>query len=113
MERKRPYEPKSENLSGISSMSPGELGKRINQLEKQMYTYARDLEFELAAQARDELTFLNANSSDRESRPLELLAPNPAIGFQSKRATAVIATALNRVGCQPKRTAYNPIGNSI
>ena len=47
-----------ENLSGISSMSPGELGKRINQLEKQMYTYARDLEFELAAQARDELTLL-------------------------------------------------------
>ena len=46
------------NLSGISSMSPGELGKRINQLEKQMYTYARDLEFELAAQTRDELTLL-------------------------------------------------------
>jgi len=47
-----------ENLSGISSMSPGELGKRINELEKQMYTYARDLDFELAAQARDELTLL-------------------------------------------------------
>ncbi len=46
------------NLSGISSMSPGELGKRIDQLEKQMYTYARDLEFELAAQTRDELTLL-------------------------------------------------------
>jgi excinuclease ABC subunit B len=46
------------NLAGISSMSPGELGKRINQLEKQMYTYARDLEFELAAQTRDELTLL-------------------------------------------------------
>ena len=46
------------NLSGISSMSPAELGKRIDQLEKQMYTYARDLEFELAAQTRDELTLL-------------------------------------------------------
>ena len=46
------------NLSGISSMSPAELGKRINHLEKQMYTYARDLEFELAAQTRDELTLL-------------------------------------------------------
>ena len=46
------------NLSGISSMAPGELGKRIDQLEKQMYTYARDLEFELAAQTRDELTLL-------------------------------------------------------
>ncbi|MBT3771155.1 MAG: excinuclease ABC subunit UvrB [Acidiferrobacteraceae bacterium] len=46
------------NLSGISSMPPGELGKRIDQLEKQMYTYARDLEFELAAQTRDELTLL-------------------------------------------------------
>jgi excinuclease ABC subunit B len=46
------------NLNGISSMSPGELGKRIDQLEKQMYTYARDLEFELAAQTRDELTLL-------------------------------------------------------
>jgi len=52
---------KSQNLAdfnGISSMSPGELGKRIDQLEKQMYTYARDLEFELAAQTRDELTLL-------------------------------------------------------
>jgi excinuclease ABC subunit B len=39
-------------------MAPGELGKRINELEKQMYTYARDLEFELAAQVRDELTLL-------------------------------------------------------
>jgi excinuclease ABC subunit B len=47
-----------ESLSGISSMAPGELGKRINELEKQMYTYARDLEFELAAQVRDELTLL-------------------------------------------------------
>ena len=46
------------NLSGISSIPPGELGKRIDQLEKQMYTYARDLEFELAAQTRDELTLL-------------------------------------------------------
>jgi excinuclease ABC subunit B len=52
---------KSQNLTdlnGISLMSPGELGKRIDQLEKQMYTYARDLEFELAAQTRDELTLL-------------------------------------------------------
>ena len=52
---------KSQNLaslSGISSMAPGELGKRINELEKQMYTFARDLEFELAAQVRDELTLL-------------------------------------------------------
>ncbi len=47
-----------ESLSGISSMAPGELGKRINELEKQMYTFARDLEFELAAQVRDELTLL-------------------------------------------------------
>ena len=39
-------------------MEPGELSKRINDLEEQMYTYARDLEFELAAQARDELTLL-------------------------------------------------------
>ena len=52
---------KSQNLaslSGISSMAPGELGKRINELEKQMYTFARDLEFELAAQVRDELNLL-------------------------------------------------------
>jgi excinuclease ABC subunit B len=46
------------SLSGFSSMEPGELSKRINDLEEQMYTYARDLEFELAAQARDELTLL-------------------------------------------------------
>jgi excinuclease ABC subunit B len=46
------------SLSGFSSMEPGELSKRINDLEEQMYTYARDLEFELAAQTRDELTLL-------------------------------------------------------
>ncbi|PWB35891.1 excinuclease ABC subunit B [Pseudomonas sp. SDI] len=38
--------------------SPGEIAKRIKQLEEKMYQLARDLEFEAAAQLRDEITQL-------------------------------------------------------
>ncbi|MNO04053.1 excinuclease ABC subunit B [compost metagenome] len=38
--------------------SPGEIAKRIKQLEEKMYQLARDLEFEAAAQLRDEITAL-------------------------------------------------------
>jgi excinuclease ABC subunit B len=35
--------------------SPSEISKRIRQLEEKMYQLARDLEFEAAAQMRDEI----------------------------------------------------------
>ena len=38
--------------------SPSEITKRIRQLEEKMYQLARDLEFEAAAQMRDEITKL-------------------------------------------------------
>ncbi|MFK0087687.1 excinuclease ABC subunit UvrB [Pseudomonas sp. NPDC090755] len=38
--------------------TPGEIAKRIKQLEEKMYQLARDLEFEAAAQLRDEITAL-------------------------------------------------------
>ncbi|MGY4534616.1 excinuclease ABC subunit B [Pseudomonas sp. TE3786] len=38
--------------------SPSEINKRIRQLEEKMYQLARDLEFEAAAQMRDEITKL-------------------------------------------------------
>ncbi|MGH8381222.1 excinuclease ABC subunit UvrB [Pseudomonas sp.] len=38
--------------------SPGEIAKRIKLLEEKMYQLARDLEFEAAAQMRDEITAL-------------------------------------------------------
>ena len=36
-------------------MSPGEVARRIETLEKRMYRHARDLEFEEAARLRDEI----------------------------------------------------------
>jgi excinuclease ABC subunit B len=39
-------------------MSPGEIKKEITRLEDQMYQAAKDLEFEKAAQIRDELVRL-------------------------------------------------------
>ena len=38
--------------------TPGEITKRIKQLEKKMMQFARDLEFEAAAQLRDEIAQL-------------------------------------------------------
>lgn len=35
--------------------SPSEINKRIRQMEEKMYQLARDLEFEAAAQLRDEI----------------------------------------------------------
>lgn len=38
--------------------TPAQITKRIKQLEEKMFQYARDLEFEAAAQLRDEITQL-------------------------------------------------------
>ena len=45
----------------VESLSVDEAAKRMKQLEKQMYECARNLEFETAAQLRDELEQLRAN----------------------------------------------------
>ncbi len=44
-----------------ASMSPAEMGKKIQQLEQEMYQHARDLEFEQAAAVRDEIRKLQSN----------------------------------------------------
>ena len=44
-----------------ASMSAVEMGKKIKQLEEQMYRHARDLEFEQAAAVRDEIRQLQSS----------------------------------------------------
>ena len=39
-------------------MTPEQISKRIQVLEKKMYQHARDLEFEQAAQVRDEIAYV-------------------------------------------------------
>jgi excinuclease ABC subunit B len=39
-------------------MTPDQIAARLRVLEKQMYRHARDLEFEKAAQVRDEIALL-------------------------------------------------------
>ncbi len=45
-------------LPNVEGMSEKEVGRRIQQLEKQMYEHARNLEFEQAARLRDQLALL-------------------------------------------------------
>ena len=50
---------KAAHLSAeVEAMSEKDLGKRIKQLEKQMFDHARNLEFEKAARVRDQLALL-------------------------------------------------------
>ena len=45
----------AEEAAEYAALSPGQLAARIKKLEQKMYQHARDLEFEQAAAARDEL----------------------------------------------------------
>ncbi|QKE33747.1 excinuclease ABC subunit UvrB [Vibrio fluvialis] len=45
----------AEESASYDTMTPQQLEKEINRLEAQMYKYAQDLEFELAAEKRDQL----------------------------------------------------------
>ena len=45
----------AEHAAAYAHMSPAQAGKEIEKLEKQMYTHAKDLEFELAAAMRDKI----------------------------------------------------------
>ena len=48
----------AEAAAQVEAMSEKDLGKRIKLLEKQMLEHARNLEFEKAARARDQLALL-------------------------------------------------------
>ena len=52
---KRKGAKKSGNTADYSSLSPSEFKKKLKELEQQMLTHARDLEFEKAAALRDEI----------------------------------------------------------
>ena len=51
----RRYAKVAEQKPGYMDLPPDLLLKKIRQLEEQMYRHARDLEFELAAEIRDEI----------------------------------------------------------
>ncbi|MBT8440042.1 MAG: excinuclease ABC subunit UvrB [Gammaproteobacteria bacterium] len=48
----------TDEMASYSSLSPKEMGKKLEQLEQQMYQHARDLEFEEAAAVRDQISAL-------------------------------------------------------
>ena len=48
----------AEKLQGIDTRNEAQVSREIRRLEKQMATYARNLDFEKAAQVRDELAAL-------------------------------------------------------
>ncbi|WP_428606014.1 excinuclease ABC subunit UvrB [Sedimenticola sp.] len=49
------YAKVAEETAEYASLSPKQMAKRIQELEKQMYQHARDLEFEEAARLRDQI----------------------------------------------------------
>jgi excinuclease ABC subunit B len=53
--RAQAYAKVAEDAADYAVMSPQQLAKKITQLEKEMYQHARDLDFEAAAQLRDEI----------------------------------------------------------
>ena len=53
--RAKAYAKIAEDAADYAAMSPDKLGKKITQLEKEMYQHARDLDFESAARLRDEI----------------------------------------------------------
>jgi excinuclease ABC subunit B len=56
----RAYAKVAETQAEYAAMSPQQMAKRIKSLEKQMYQHAQDLEFEEAAQVRDQIKQLQA-----------------------------------------------------
>ncbi len=54
----------AEDMADYSSLSGQELGKKIVQLEEQMYNHAQNLEFEEAARMRDEVLLLQRRQMD-------------------------------------------------
>ncbi len=54
------YAKVAETEAEYASMSPKQMAKRLEQMEKQMYQHAKDLEFEEAAAVRDQIKQLKA-----------------------------------------------------
>jgi excinuclease ABC subunit B len=52
----------ADEIAEYATMSPAQLTKRIEQLEKKMYQHAQNLEFEEAARVRDEITHIQENA---------------------------------------------------
>tara|TARA_R110002072_G_scaffold3149_6_gene23512 strand:- start:44615 stop:46636 length:2022 start_codon:yes stop_codon:yes gene_type:complete len=57
----RSYQKVAENVAEYKTMSPELLMKKIKKMEETMYQHARDLEFEAAAQVRDEIHKMKIN----------------------------------------------------
>ncbi|MEN8206994.1 MAG: excinuclease ABC subunit UvrB [Pseudomonadota bacterium] len=58
----RAFDRVAEELVQYGRLTPGELEKQVKQLEQQMYTHARDLEFEEAARIRDQIRHLQTGN---------------------------------------------------
>ncbi len=56
----REYARVAEAQLEYAAMTPAEMGKKLQQLEQEMYQHARDLEFEQAAAVRDEIRKLQS-----------------------------------------------------
>ncbi len=52
----------AESIADYKNMNPKQLGKKLKQLEDDMYRYAKNLEFEKAAGIRDEIRLLQEQS---------------------------------------------------
>ena len=52
----------ADEIAEYAAMSPAQLAKRIEQLEKKMYLHAQNLEFEEAARVRDEISHIQENA---------------------------------------------------
>jgi excinuclease ABC subunit B len=50
----------AEETAEYAAMTPAQMSRRVKELEKQMYQHARDLEFEKAAEVRDQIRALRA-----------------------------------------------------
>jgi excinuclease ABC subunit B len=62
----------------VEAMSEKDLGKRIKLLEKQMFEFAKNLEFEKAARARDQLALLREQAFGAALHDDNVLAPASA-----------------------------------
>ncbi len=56
------YKKVAEDRASYESLSPDMLMKKVKKLEEEMYQYARDLDFEAAAQLRDKIRNIQDNS---------------------------------------------------
>ena len=59
---RRAFDRVAEELVQYGRLTPRQLEQQVRQLEQQMYTHARDLEFEEAARIRDQLRHLQAGN---------------------------------------------------